>query len=105
MLLDIALTDTYGVSGGSHVTVSGDGINVSGTNNINTVTQDFDGSGGSGSIQMDLSSTVVTGQTLSFTGSSTQINMFWALTIVQYPDENRIINLDLDAFITPGAAT
>tara|TARA_R100000995_G_scaffold47624_1_gene22639 strand:+ start:62 stop:1291 length:1230 start_codon:yes stop_codon:yes gene_type:complete len=103
--VDIALTDTYGISGGSHVTVTGSGINTSGTNNINTVTQDFDGGGGSGSIQMDLSSTVVTGQTLSFTGSSTQINMFWTLTIVQYPDENRIINLDLDAFITPGAAT
>lgn len=102
---DIALTDTYGISGGSHVTVTGDGINVSGTNNINTVTQDFDGSDNDGVVVMDLSSTVVTGQTLSFTGSSTQIDMFWALTIVQYPDENRIINLDLDAFITPGAAT
>ncbi len=99
----IQLSDTYGISGGSHVTVTGDGINTSGTNNINTVTQDFDGSDNDGVVVMDLSSTVVTGQTLRFFGSATHILVAWALSIQQYPDvTGLVINLNLDNFITPG---
>ncbi len=99
----IQLSDTYGISGGSHVTVTGDGINTSGTNNINTVTQDFNGSGGNGAVVMDLSSTVVTGQTLRFSGSATHILVGWGLSIQQYPDvTGLVVNLNLDNFITPG---
>ena len=98
----IAVTDTYGISGGSHVTVEGFNINTSGTNNINTVTQDFDGSDTDGVIVMDLSSTVATGQKLYFTGSTTRVTTQWALAIIRYPSSNRIINLNLDNFITPG---
>ena len=98
----IAVTDTYGISGGSHVTVEGFNINTSGTNNINTVTQDFDGSDTDGVIVMDLSSTVATGQKLYFTGSTTRVTTQGALAIIRYPSSNRIINLNLDNFITPG---
>ena len=102
---NIELTDTYGVSGGSHVTVTGLGINTSGTNDINTVTQDFDGSDNDGVAVMDLSSTVVTGQTLHFIGSATRITINWNITIAKYPNANRTIKLNLDNFITPGTAT
>jgi hypothetical protein len=101
----IAVADTYGVSGGSHVTVTGLGINNATTNNINSVTEDFDGSGTDGVIVMDNSSTVTTGTVLTFTGSSDQIKIAFGTSILVFPATNKTIFLKLDNFITPGAAS
>ena len=101
----IAVTDTYGISGGSHVTVTGVGINNATTNNINSVTEDFDGSGTDGVIVMDNSSTVTTGTLLTFTGSTTQIKISYQTSITTFPSVNKTIYLKLDNFITPGAAS
>ena len=101
----IPITDTYGISGGGHVTVTGVGINNATTNNINSVTEDFDGSGTDGEISMDNSSTVTTGTVLTFTGSATQIKIKFEGRISAFPSANKIIYLNLDNFITPGAAT
>ena len=101
----IPVTDTYGISGGSHVTVTGFNINTSGTNDINSVTEDFDGSDTDGVIVMDLSSSVFTGQVLRFSGSTTQVIVEWTLDIKKYPSSSRTIYLNLDNFITPGTAS
>ena len=101
----IAVADTYGVSGGGHVTVTGLGINNATTNNINSVTEDFDGSGTDGVIVMDNSSTVTTGTILTFTGSSDQIKIVFGTSILVFPATNKTIFLKLDNFITPGAAS
>ena len=103
---NITITDTYGVSGGGHVTVTGVGINNATTNNINTVTEDVDGGGSpDGVIAMDNSSTVTTGTVLTFTGSATQIKIAFPARISAFPSANKIIYLNLDNFITPGAAS
>ena len=101
----IPVTDTYGISGGSHVTVTGFNINPSGTNDINSGTEDFDGSDTDGVIVMDLSSSVFTGQVLRFSGSTTQVLVEWTLDIKKYPSSSRTIYLNLDNFITPGTAS
>ena len=103
---NITITDTYGISGGGHVTVTGVGINNATTNNINTVTEDVDGGGSpDGVIAMDNSSTVTTGTVLTFTGSATQIKIKFEGRISAFPSANKIIYLNLDNFITPGAAS
>ena len=104
---NITITDTYGVSGGGHVTVNGVGINNATTNNINTVTEDVDGGGSTdGVIAMDNSSTVTTGTLLTFTGSATQIKFtFSSPFILNFPSADKTIYLNLDNFITPGAAS
>tara|TARA_R100000315_G_C5219872_1_gene131986 strand:- start:10 stop:1263 length:1254 start_codon:yes stop_codon:yes gene_type:complete len=101
----IPVTDTYGISGGGHVTVTGVGINNATTNNINSVTEDFDASGTDGEISMDNSSTVTAGTLLTFTGSTTQIDFKYTTTISIFPATNKTIYLKLDNFITPGAAS
>tara|TARA_R100000995_G_scaffold41926_3_gene19544 strand:+ start:251 stop:1504 length:1254 start_codon:yes stop_codon:yes gene_type:complete len=101
----IAVTDTYGIAGGGHVTVTGVGINNATTNNINSVTEDFDASGTDGVVVMDNSSTVTTGTALTFTGSSDQIRIFFATSVSAFPSANKTIYLNLDNFITPGAAS
>jgi hypothetical protein len=103
---NITITDTYGISGGGHVTVTGVGINNATTNNINTVTEDVDGGGSpDGVIAMDNSSTVTTGTLLTFTGSATQIKIAFGASITTFPSVNKTIYLNLDNFITPGAAS
>jgi len=108
----IPVTDTYGISGGSFVTLSGEGINTSGTNDINTVTADAGGGDTNGEIVMDLSSTVTAGTTLyvatneelGAVGSTTRIDIEFTNTINRYPTGNRTIYLNLDNFITPGVS-
>jgi hypothetical protein len=104
---NITITDTYGISGGGHVTVNGVGINNATTNNINTVTEDVDGGGSpDGVIAMDNSSTVTTGTLLTFTGSATQIKFTFDRPIISnFPSADKTIYLNLDNFITPGAAS
>ena len=101
----IPITNTYGIAGGSHVTVTGAGINTSGTNNINSVAADAGGGGEDGTITMDLSSTVTTGTVLYLDGSTTSISIAVTHSISTYPSANRTIYLNLDNFITPGAAS
>ena len=75
------------------------------TNNINTVVEDFDASGTDGTIAMDISQTLTAGTVLHFTGSATRIDIASTNAILTYPSENRTIYLNLDNFITPGAAS
>ena len=101
----IPVTDTYGIAGGGHVTVTGVGINNTGTNNINSVTEDFDGSDTDGVITMDNSSTVTAGTVLTFTGSTTRIAINYSTVISSFPSASKTIYLNIDNFITPGAAS
>ena len=102
----IPITDTYGIAGGGHVTVTGVGINNTGTNNINSVTEDVDGGGSpDGVITMDNSSTVTAGTVLTFTGSSTQVTLSYSTLISGFPSVSKTIYLNIDNFITPGAAS
>lgn len=101
----IPVTNTYGIAGGNHVTVTGVGINNTGTNNIDEVIEDFDGSGTDGIITMDNSSVVTQGTVLTFTGSTTRIDFKYSTVISSFPSASKTIYLNIDNFITPGAAS
>ena len=102
----IHVKDTYGISGGSHVTFAGANVDNSSTNNVNAVTTADAGGGDSdGVITCDVNQTLTVGTVLTFKGSSQKVDVASAINILQYPDANRTIYLNLDNFITPGTAS
>ena len=102
----IHVKDTYGISGGSHVTFAGANVDNSSTNNVNGVTTADAGGGDSdGVITCDVNQTLTVGTVLTFKGSSQKVDVGSAIDILQYPDANRTIYLNLDNFITPGTAS
>ena len=98
----VNLNGTYGISGGSHVKMKGVNVNNNGTNTVQSVTA----SSSAGSMVMQLDQTgLKTGTTLYFKGSTRIITVKGTITINEYPTSNRDINLNLDNFITLGAAS
>tara|TARA_Y100001937_G_scaffold9782_1_gene12031 strand:+ start:8901 stop:10097 length:1197 start_codon:yes stop_codon:yes gene_type:complete len=97
----IAVDGTYGLSGGSHVTFTGVGVDNSSTNNINVVTA----SSSAGLFTCDVAQSLTAGTVLTFKGSSRFVNIPGNITITGSPRVNSTIKLDLDKFITPGTAS
>tara|TARA_Y100000361_G_scaffold153625_1_gene175947 strand:+ start:959 stop:2152 length:1194 start_codon:yes stop_codon:yes gene_type:complete len=97
----IAVDGTYGLSGGSHVTFNGVGVDNSSTNNINVVTA----SSSAGLFTCDVAQSLTAGTVLTFKGSSRFVNIPGTITITGSPRVNSTIKLDLDGFITPGTAS
>ena len=103
----VDLTDTYGISGGGFVTVKGINFVNTGTNTVQTVNADADGTGTDGYIVMQLDQTtnsMAQGSKLYFTGSAATITVKNNIVINSHPPANRTIYLALDNFITPGVA-
>ena len=98
----INLNGTYGIAGGDHVKISGLNVNNATENLIASVSA----SSSAGSIVVDLSqSDLITGTTLTFHGVHQTINIIGAINITQFPTADRTIYLDIDKFITVGAAS
>ena len=98
----INLNGTYGIAGGSHVTISGLNIDNSAEHLIASVSA----SSSAGSIVVGVSqSDLTTGTTLTFHGVHQTINIIGAINITQFPTADRTIYLDIDKFITVGAAS
>jgi len=97
----IAVDGTYGLSGGSHVTFSGVGVDNSSTNNINVVTA----SSSAGLFTCDVAQSLTAGTVLTFSGSSRFVNILGTFKITGLPNSNATIKLDIDNFITPGTAS
>ena len=98
----IDLNGTYGIAGGGHVVIKGLGVNNSSTNTVQSVSA----SSSAGGVVMSLDQTgVLTGSTISFGGSTRIITLTGTVTALSYPSSNREINLNLDNFITLGAAS
>ena len=96
----ITVNGTYGIAGGSLVTFSGSGVNNTATNDVNVVTA----SETAGSFTCDVAQTLKDKSVLTFKGCSSTIDITSSIIINKYPPVNRTINLDLDAFITPGVS-
>ena len=97
----INLNGTYGIAGGSHVTISGLNIDNSAENLIASVSA----SSSAGSIVVGVSqSDLTTGTTLTFHGVHQTINIIGAINITQFPTADRTIYLDIDKFITVGVS-
>ena len=97
----INLNGTYGIAGGNTVTISGLGIDNSSNNAVTSVSA----SSSAGSIVVQNSqSGLTTGSTITFKGCNQIINISGSIKIGNYPTANKTIYLDLDKFITVGAA-
>ena len=100
------ITDTYGIAGGNHVTYKGTNVNNSSANAVTSISQaDAGGGDTNGTLVVQLAQTLKGGETLTFRGSSKTVDITGAVNITSYPASNRIVYLDLDKFITPGAAS
>ena len=100
------ITDTYGIAGGNHVTYKGANVNNSEANAVTSISQaDAGGGDANGTLVVQLAQTLKGGETLTFRGSSKTVNITGSVNITSYPTSNRTIYLDLDKFITPGAAS
>lgn len=97
----VNLNGTYGIAGGGHVKISGLGVANTSANTVQSVSA----SSSAGSIVVQVSQEVVTGTIITFKGSTQTITITGTLIIKSYPDANRTINLNLDNFITAGAAS
>ena len=102
---NVTLTDTLGLAGGNHVTYKGLGVNNASANAVTEVTEDFDGSGTDGVIEVQLAQTLSAGTVLTFTGCHKVINFKGDFKIYSFPTANKTIYLDLDKLITIGAAS
>ena len=107
----INVTSTQGIPGGSKARFTGIGVDNSSTNNVNVVTPDPDGTDGDGVITCDLSQSLTVGTKLTFTSESPKEVLTTAatfnaqLTVTQFPQTNKTINIRIDDFITPGTVS
>ena len=98
------LNGTYGIAGGNHVSITGLGINNATANRVTSVSASS--SAGSIVAQASQSSDLLTvGGLLRFEGCAQTINVTGLIRITKYPTANRTIYLDIDKFITVGAAS
>lgn len=100
----IALNNTHGISGGSHVIFKGLNVVNTSTNTIVSVAEDINGSGEDGTITARVNQTaaLTVGTKLYFDGSSASIAVKNKILIYSRPSTSRVIYLNLDEFISPG---
>jgi len=96
----IALNGTYGIAGGDTVTYTGDGVDNNGDNAVTSVTA----GASAGSIVVEKAQHLVAGTVLKFVGSYSALDFKSGFTIEKFGPTNRVINILLDNFITPGEA-
>ena len=96
----VNLNGTYGISGGSFVTVAGRGFVNTSANTVQTVSA----SSSAGSMVMQVAQTVNSGTKLTFSGSTQSIDVDNTLIVKTTPPADRTIHLNLDNFITPGVS-
>ena len=96
------LNGTYGIAGGNAVTVIGFGFDLGTT--ITTVNTP---SSSAGAVTTNKGHQALTaGTSLTFVGSAQSITLTnCLLSITSFPTADLTVNLDLDSFITPGAAS
>jgi len=102
---------TQGIPGGSTAQFFGFKVNNSSTNNVNAVTPDPDGTDTDGVITCDVNQTLTVGTKLIFTPVNkkhiltTSASVNFDLIITKLPPADATIFLNLDNFVTPGAAS
>ena len=108
--VDLELTGTYGLGGGSHVRLEGFNMNNSGNNNLITVVSPSSTAGGvtinySGASEAITKANVVpVGTKLNVIGSYQVITVTGNIKIKKYPDTSAKVVLDTTQIITAGTA-
>ena len=109
----IALDNTYGITGGGHITIKGLNVVNTSANAIQSVTTAAaDGTGGDGRITVQVNQTTAlsVGTVIRLSGSGIAkgsretLDIDNEITINSHPSSNREIFLNLDNFITPGVS-
>ena len=98
----VNLNGTYGIAGGGNVKMRGVNVNNNGANTVQSVTASS--SAGSMVVQLDQTG-LKTGTVLYFKGSTRIITIKGSIIINQHPNSARTVKLNLDNFITLGAAS
>ena len=98
----VNLNGTYGVMGGGHATISGLNVNNSAANTVQSVSASS--SGGSVTVQLDQTG-VLAGTEITFNNTDNVVVIEADIAVLKHPSSNRTINLNLDDFITVGAAS
>ena len=96
------LNGTYGIAGGNHVTILGNGFRRNVTvSSVNTP------SSSAGAVTTNVGhSGLVEGEKLTFVGSTQALTLTnCSLSIQSFPLVDLTLNIDLDTFITPGTAS
>ena len=96
------LNGTYGIAGGNHVTVLGNGFRRNVTvSSVNTP------SSSAGAVTTNVGhNDLVASEDLTFVGSTQALTLTnCSLSIRSFPAADLTVNIDLDSFITPGAAS
>ena len=109
----IALEDTHGLHGGAHLIFKGLNVVNTGTNTIASINADADGTGDDGTmtVLVSQSTSLLAGTTLHFSSVAdgetfgTEITINNTVVIATHPASVRTIYLNLDNFITLGAAS
>ena len=96
------LNGTYGIAGGDHVTVLGNGFR-----NNTTISSVNTPSSSAGAVTTNVGhNDLVAGESLTFVGSTQALTLTnCSLAIRSFPAADLTVNIDLDSFITPGAAS
>jgi hypothetical protein len=108
---DIALSDTYGITGGGLVTIKGLNVVNTSANTIQSVTADVVGSSGEITVQVAQTTALAVGTVIRLSGSGIgkgsreTLDIDNEITINSHPSSNREIFLNLDNFIEPGEAS
>ena len=98
----VNLNGTYGVMGGGHATISGLNVNNSAANTVQSVSASS--TAGSVTVQLDQTG-VLAGTNMIFNNTDNIVVIEADVVVLKHPSSNRTINLNLDDFITVGAAS
>jgi len=97
---NVDLLGTYGVAGGNHLTILGEGVDNATATTVGSISS---ASVTAGTMVVSRAQTLKAGTKLYLSGSTQIVETSNRLKINRYPSSNRTIYFLLDNFITPGA--
>lgn len=105
----ISLLNTHGISGGNTISYKGVGVDNSSSNKVTNVNSpdcpDLSSSGAldnDGTIIVQLTQELSSGTILTFERIHKEVELNANIIVVQHPQSNTTVKLDLEKFLTPG---
>mgnify|MGYP003112829083 CR=1 FL=1 len=101
----ISLNNTKGITGGSHITYTGLGVDQTSDNKVVSVNPDATGSDADGHIVVQLQQELTAGTDLTFNETFETLTFSGQAIFSSFPSSNKTINMDLDVILTAGTAS
>lgn len=112
--VNVAVSDTHGISGGRKTGLTVSGLNVNnpedGSNAVDIVTPDCPDLTDNGSLDDDgvvrftVAQTLEKGTVLSFANTFNNVSISMIFGVIKFPSSNITVNIDLDNFLIPGVS-